>query len=108
ATVIVKDVEMHERTSAHYYDPSTWGGAWDALKWIDEPTNTFTLSFEKRKNNFYLTIFHPKYLKSVLYKETADGLEMREGLADNRLNQDRGDFNHLYLQNTHANMIWQI
>jgi hypothetical protein len=109
-SLVVKDVEMHERTSAHYYYPNRWDGIENAVKWIDEPTNTFMLSFEKGKDNFYLTIFHPKYLKSVIYKQDDNGnVKFKEGMEDNRLNQPRPEgYNMLYIQNTHANMVWQI
>lgn len=107
--IVVKDVEMHERTSAEYYNPKEWNSLDQSVKWIDEPTNTFMLSFEKGKNNFYITVFHPKYIKSILYKEAEDGqVEFKEGVEDNRLNQERDGHNMLYLQNTHANMVWQV
>ncbi len=108
-TDTIKDVKMHERTSAHYYDPKSWDEAGDALKWIDEPTNTFALSLEKGKNKFYFTAFHPKYIKSVLYKETENGHEYTAGAPHNELNQNRPNgYSHLYIQNTHRNMVWQI
>ncbi len=111
--IVVRDVEMYERTSAEYYNPANWRGLDGAIKWIDEPTNTFMISFEKEKNNFYVTIFHPKYLKSIIYKKTEiDGqthLDVVEGVKDNRLNQPRPEgYNMFYLQNTHANVVWQI
>ena len=105
----IKDVDMYERTSAHYYNPKNWDEVSDAFKWIDEPTNTYQLSLEKGKNIIYLTAYHPKYLKSILYKESDDGIDYEEGAQDNRLNQDRPDgYSHLYIQNTHKNMVWQV
>ena len=105
----IKDVDMYERTSAHYYNPKNWDEASDAFKWIDEPTNTYQLSLEKGKNIIYLTAYHPKYLKSILYKESQDGIDYQEGAEDNRLNQDRPDgYSHFYIQNTHKNMVWQV
>lgn len=53
---------MHERTSAHHYNPQNWDKLENSFQWIDEPTNTFTFSL-KKKNVFYLTIFHPSILK---------------------------------------------
>jgi hypothetical protein len=109
----IDDLDIVQRTSNHHYNPANWDGIKTAFKWIDEPTNTFTLSLEKNKNNFYFTAFHPKYLKSVLYKET-----MIEGVPHYEFRdiEEKDDFsqtipegyNMLYLGNTHLNMVWQI
>ena len=108
-TMKIDDVKMYERTSAHYYSPKNWDHAGEAFKWIDEPTNTMALSLEKGKNNFYVTVFHPKYLKSIIYNDSGSEVEYFEGVEDNRLNQPRPPgFKMLYLQNTHKNMVWQI
>jgi hypothetical protein len=108
-TMKIDDVKMYERTSAHYYNPKNWDHAGEAFKWIDEPTNTMALSLEKGKNNFYVTVFHPKYLKSIIYNDSGSEVEYFEGVEDNRLNQPRPPgFKMLYLQNTHKNMVWQI
>lgn len=108
--VVIKDVEMYERTSAGHYDPRTWEHFQDAGRWIDEPTNTFTFSMEKKNNIIYFTIFHPKYLKSLTYNKSQDGYDFQE------VEQETYDFsspipegsNLLYLGNTHMNMNWQI
>jgi hypothetical protein len=73
----IKGFEFSERTSAEHYDPRTWEHLQDAARWIDEPSNTFTLSIENKKNAFYLTAFHPKFLKThYQMTETApDGTE---------------------------------
>jgi hypothetical protein len=111
--IVVKDVEMHERTSNSYYNPANWTELQNAAQWIDEPTNTFTFSLEKNKNVFYLSVFHPKYLKSVVYstKEV-------DGVAEYAVSpiEESDDFSQaipegnsmLYLGNTHYNMIWQV
>ena len=105
----INDVKMHERTSAEYYNPSNWEDASDAFKWIDEPTNTLQLSLEKGNHRIYLTAFHPKYIKSIMYKEDESGVQYQEGADHNRLNQNRPDgYSHLYIQNTHKNMVWQV
>jgi len=112
--VVVKDVEMHERTSASHYDPRNWENLQNTVQWIDEPTNTFTFSLEKNKNIFYLTIFHPKYLKSLTYKKTmVDG---EPEYTFNEVEEETTNFsspipegsNLLYLGNTHMNLITQI
>lgn len=111
--VVLKDIEVEERTSAHHYDPKLWKGFEDSYRWIDEPTNTFAFSLEKGKNNFYLTVFHPKYLKSIAYKETTeDGVTQYDfkDLPDNANSSEplADGFKRIYFQNTHHNLIWQV
>ena len=108
--VVVRDFNMVERTSAGFYNPANWQQPLDALRWIDEPTNTFTLSFEKGANVIYITVYHPKYLQSFDYTPgnvsagTVDGIQ-----AVGNLNPpvptgaSRIDFT-----NTYQNMIWQV
>jgi hypothetical protein len=111
--VIVRDVEMHERTSAHHYNPGNWDKVTNAFKWIDEPTNTFTFSMEKKNDVFYLTIFHPKYLKSILYRKTEVEGETKVEFSDF---YESDSFSQvipeghgmIYLGNTHMNLVTQI
>jgi hypothetical protein len=111
--IVIKDVVMHERTSAHHYNPGSWAHIDEAGQWIDEPTNTFTFSLEKNKNIFYLTIFHPKYLKSLVYSTTEVNGEPQYTVSGI---QESDDFSvpipegqkMLYLGNTHMNLIWQV
>jgi hypothetical protein len=111
--IVVKDVEMIERTSDSHFNPKNWHHINEAFQWIDEPTNTFTLSLEKNKNIFYFSVFHPKYLKSVAYSKTMVNGEPVYSVIPMK---DTDDFsapipeNHvqLYLGNTHHNMIYQI
>jgi hypothetical protein len=111
--VVVRDIEMYERTSAHHYNPAHWGQVKNSLKWIDEPTNTFTVSLEREKDVFYLTIFHPKYLKSILYKKTmVDGeerFEFSETFESTSFSQPIPEgYGMIYLGNTHMNLITQV
>ena len=111
--IVVKDVEMHERTSNSYYNPANWTELQNAAQWIDEPTNTFTFSLEKNKNTFYLSVFHPKYLKSVVYStKEVNGAPVYTvspiGESDNFSQTIPEGNNMLYLGNTHYNMIWQV
>jgi hypothetical protein len=113
ANVVIRGVEMHERTSAHHYNPAHWGELKNSLKWIDEPTNTFTISLENNNNAFYLTIFHPKYLKSILYKKTVvDGQEQFEFSdiheSDNFSQVIPDGHGMMYLGNTHMNLVTQV
>ena len=55
--------------------------------WVDEPTNTLSMSFHKNKDKFFVTMFHPKFVfvegdqeftghhynENVRIKGTADG-----------------------------------
>ena len=111
--VVIKDVEMFERTSATAYDPTTWKNFGQAFMWIDEPTNTFTLSLEKKNNVFYLTIFHPKYLKSLIYNKTEVNGETQysyspvDETGDLAAQTPKGS-ELLHLGNTYHDVIWQI
>lgn len=111
--IVIKDVEMHERTSSHHYNPANWEELQNSAQWIDEPTNTFTFSLEKDKNIFYLTIFHPKYLKSLVYKTTMVDGEPQHTVEPITETDDFSSpipegYNLLYLGNTHMNLITQI
>jgi hypothetical protein len=117
--VVVKDIEMQERTSVEHYNPKRWNTLKEASMWIDEPTNTFAFSLEKGKNIFYLTVFHPKYLKSIAYKESVVNGENNyefKNLQDNSSSAEaisnsvplQDGFKRIYFQNTHHNAIWQI
>lgn len=104
--IVVRDFEFEERTSASYYDPAKWKEPQDTLRWIDEPTNTFNLSIQKNKNTFYITIFHPKFLKLAGQEKqvtgTLDGVKVNEKLnLDNQLGWD-------YFGNTYRQLDWQI
>ena len=110
----VKDVKMLERTSANHYDPKNWfNGESKPFQWIDEPTNTFTLSFEKNKNVIYVTAFHPKYLKSLRYSnQVIDGKEVKvfEDMVHTRdfSTPLPEGYSEVYIGNTHRNMVWQV
>lgn len=68
----IKSFQFEERTSAEHYNPKVWGECWNCpFRWIDEPSNTVTISVENKKNALYFTAFHPKFLKS--YYEITDG-----------------------------------
>lgn len=59
--VTIKDFEFEERTSSEFYNPANWKEFQDAFRWIDEPTNTFRISLEKNNNEFFVSIYHPKF-----------------------------------------------
>ena len=81
--VTIRDFEFKERTSADFYNPKNWKQFMDAFRWIDEPSNTFVITVEKKGHNIILSYFHPKYLikkdqekrvTGTLNGETIDGV----------------------------------
>jgi hypothetical protein len=110
--VEVKGIEMQERARGYHYDVTKWEDMRDATSWIDEPTNTMMLSFEKDKNNFYLTVFHPKFLRSIYYKtnsETGENYDFRPVDGYNNYHPEIPEgSNMLYIQNSHLNLIAQV
>lgn len=57
----IHNFNFNERTSSDYYNPNNWNNFSDSLKWIDEPTNYFTLTLTKNKNNIIISMYHPKW-----------------------------------------------
>jgi hypothetical protein len=108
--VVVRDFRMVERTSAGYYNPANWGQPLDALRWIDEPTNTFNLSFEKGDHVIYITAYHPKYLQSFDFTPenptTGDPASISAvGNSNPPIPLGSSRINFL---NTYQNMVWQV
>lgn len=115
----IKGFEFSERTSAQHYDPRTWEHLQDAARWIDEPSNTFTLSIENKKNAFYITAFHPKFLKThyQITETAADGSSsvsyvpasqhLSNGTAQSYESIPNGQAG-IEIQNTHLLMNYQI
>ena len=84
--VEVKDYEWAERGSRSYFNPAYWGEEGrNPFQFIDEPSNTFTVSIEKNGNEFFLTSFHPKYLQKdgqvKTMVGTVDGVAVNGPLA---------------------------
>jgi len=67
------DTPIKARTSDRYFEVWKAKRFQDIFRFIDEPTNTFILSFEKNKNAFSFTYFHPKYLITWLWDEPGTG-----------------------------------
>jgi hypothetical protein len=115
----IKGFEFDERTSDSYYNPKNWRAPQDALRWIDEPSNTFTISIENKKNAFYITAFHPKFLKTY-YEIKEKGNDGKEQVSyvptSNYLsNGDDHSYNSIpdgqagiEIKNTHLLMNYQI
>ncbi len=81
--IAIKDFVFDERPSSGFYNPKNWETAQDAMRWIDEPTNTMTLLFENNDNQFFLRVYHPKFLKELRYfSDTPDKKYLVQGTID--------------------------
>lgn len=115
--ITVKDFIFDERQSSSFYNPKNWESSQDALRWIDEPTNTFTLVLENNNNQFFIRAFHPKFVKeNRLYAKHPDQKFQVDGtIRGDNVNQyinldptydeyyanDQSQVNLINLQNTH-------
>jgi hypothetical protein len=114
--VVVKDFEWKERHSFEYF-------TWDKIKqpgntfrFIDEPTNSFGFSMEKKNNVIFLSVFHMKWLfNNSQIKHvtgTLDGVEVDKVMPVNEpfdgYNAQPGEMNLLRLENTYWNINPQI
>jgi hypothetical protein len=114
--VVIKDFSFDERTTADAYDFRKWNKFEHFFQWIDEPTNTFAFSLEKDKNVFYLTAFHPKFLKSKFQDKhvtgVVDGVAVDQVMPINEIfdgyNNQPGQMHLTRFENTHKQMDWQI
>lgn len=114
--VTVKDFSFKERTSAEYFNPKTWEGIQDCMRWLDEPTNSFTFSATKNKNVFSLTAFHPKFLKEEYETKhvtgTIDGVSVDQMMPINEpfdgYNDQPGQMHLTRFENTYRQMDWQL
>ncbi|MCO4794774.1 MAG: hypothetical protein KC493_13730 [Bacteriovoracaceae bacterium] len=114
--VVVRDFEFRERTSAGYYNPANWEQFQDAFRWIDEPTNSFILSVEKKGHSIILSIFHPKFLKENNQIKhvtgTVDGVDVDDFMAIDEefdgYNNQPGEMYLVRFENTHLQMEWSL
>jgi len=114
--VTIKDFEFKERTSASFYNPKTWQQFQDGFRWIDEPTNSFIFNAEKGNNVFYVTAFHPKFLKEDFQDKhvtgTVDGVAVDQVMPINEnfdgYNNQPGEMHLTRFENTHMQMDWQV
>lgn len=114
--VTIKDFSFKERTSADFYNPKNWKQPMDAGRWIDEPTNSFTLSAAKNKNVFSLTVFHPKFLKEDYETRhvtgTVDGVHVDQMMPINEpfdgYNDQPGQMHLARFENTYRQMDLQV
>jgi hypothetical protein len=64
--VDIKDYVWAERGSRNFFTLEEWKkpGS-NPAQMIDEPSNTFVISIEKNRHEFFLSAFHPKFLQAV-------------------------------------------
>lgn len=107
--VKISDLQPYERRSDSYYRFWEAENFSKALKWIDEPTNTFKISVERKNDEFFISIFHPKYVFSeggapeknnnVHVTGTFDGVNIDKNMALN--NENANSLNMIEWRNTH-------
>jgi len=115
--VKIKNYQWIERGSRHYFHSETWAEEGNnPTQIIDEPSNTFALSIERNSHEFFLSVFHPKFLQNpdqvVDMQGTIDGVEVDGIYNINRpfdgYNQSPGEMEIVRNENTHREMIFEI
>ena len=113
----IKDYQWTERGSREFFQYKKWTEQGNnPLQMIDEPSNTFVLSIEKNSHEFFLSVFHPKFLQNpeqiVYMKGTIDGVEVDGIYNINRpfdgYNQFPGEMELVRNENTHREMLFEI
>ena len=112
----ITDFQFGERTNVESYNPATWQHLQDAARWIDEPSNTMTLSIENKHNAFYITAFHPKFLKTYYRVTDSTGTANIPVDYDHNISNGTTDVfqaipsgqTAFEIQNTHKYMNYQI
>jgi len=115
--VEIKDYQWIERGSREFFQYTKWTEQGNnLLQIIDEPSNTFVLSIERNSHEFFLSVFHPKFLQNpeqiVYMKGTIDGIEVDGTYNINRpfdgYNQFPGEMELVRNENTHREMLFEI
>jgi hypothetical protein len=115
--VEIKDYEWAERGSRKYFKPKTWKEPGNnPTQFIDEPSNTFTVSLEKDGNEFFLSAFHPKFIQAPDQVKhisgTIDGVQVDELAKIDKpfdgYNQVPGESEIISNDNTHRQMSFEL
>jgi len=115
--IAIKDYQWTERGSREFFQYAKWTEQGNnLLQIIDEPSNTFILSIERNSHEFFLSVFHPKFLQNpeqVAYMQgTIDGVEIDGIYNINRpfdgYNQFPGEMELVRNENTHAEILLEI
>jgi len=115
--VEIKEYQWLERGSREYFQYKKWTEQGNnPLQMIDEPSNTFVLSVERNSHEFFLSVFHPKFLQNpeqvVYIKGTIDGVEV-DGIYNinspfDGYNQSPGEMELVRNENTNAEILMEI
>jgi len=115
--VEIKDYQWTERGSREFFQYKKWTEQGNnPLQMIDEPSNTFVLSIERNSHEFFLSVFHPKFLQNpeqvVYMKGTIDGVEVDGIYNINRpfdgYNQSPEEMELVRNENTNAEILLEI
>ena len=115
--VKIKDYQWTERGSREFFQYKKWTEQGNnPLQMIDEPSNTFVLSIERNSHEFFLSVFHPKFLQNpeqvVYMKGTIDGVEVDGIYNINRpfdgYNQSPEEMELVRNENTNAEILLEI
>ena len=115
--VKIKDYQWTERGSREFFQYKKWTEQGNnPLQMIDEPSNTFALSIERNSHEFFLSVFHPKFLQNpeqvVYMKGTIDGVEVDGIYNINRpfdgYNQSPEEMELVRNENTNAEILLEI
>ena len=113
----IKDYQWEERGSREFFQYKKWKEQGNnPIQMIDEPSNTFVSSIEKNNHEFFLSVFHPKFLQNpeqVVYMQgTIDGVEIDGNYNINRpfdgYNQSLGEMELVRNENTNAEILLEI
>ena len=115
--VEIKDYQWIERGSREFFQYKKWTEQGNnPLQMIDEPSNTFVLSIEKKSHEIFLSVFHPKFLQNpeqiVYMKGTIDEVEVDGIYNINRpfdgYNQSPGEMELVRNENTNGEILLEI
>lgn len=109
--ITIKEFQFDERTSDSHFNPKNWKTFGQAFKWIDEPTNTLAVSLENKKNAFFLTLYHPKVLKTYFLTDAgpvAAPENIPNGDISGYLSGLPDGTKGVQVQNTRRNLVWMI
>ena len=115
--VEIKNYQWIERGSREFFQYKKWiekGN--NPAQIIDEPTNTFFLSLERNSHEFFLSVFHPKFLQNpeqlVYMTGKIDGVEVDGIYNINRqfdgYNQSPGEMELVRNENTKQEVLLEI
>ena len=114
--VDIKDFDWTERNSFEFFKKENLQGVENMFRFIDEPTNTFFLNFEKGKDVFTFSLLHYKHImnkgQSKQVTGTVDGVPIDGVVAlhpeFDGYNDKPGEMHLLRLENTYQQVNPQI